>query len=261
MDQYSSLKSMMKKTTKPNPVTTADTGLQRLVWITAQLRRYCPWTQQLTHHQLTEYLIEEAYEAVEVIESVPAGSWDDMAAEHGTYEELRKELGDVLFQVTLHSAIAEQAGAFTVDDVADAISEKMLRRNPHVFDEHGGLLSQDQLGNITIDDVEKNWEQIKQAEKGTDTSAEEAARSSIYDLPPGLPALAAAAKIIDRAGRQPVDPFGEQPAQTQAVVNVVDDDVGAQLFDLVRMARARGVDLEAELRQHLARLPDASTRQ
>ena len=85
----------------------ADTGLQRLVWITAQLRTYCPWTQDLTHHQLTEYLIEEAYEAVEVIESVPARRWDDMATHNGTYEALRKELGDVLFQVTLHSAIAE----------------------------------------------------------------------------------------------------------------------------------------------------------
>ena len=233
----------------------ADTaGLQRLVWITAQLRTYCPWTQQLTHHQLTEYLIEEAYEAVEVIESVPAGAWDDVAAVNGTYEEFRKELGDVLFQVTLHSAIAEQAGAFTVDDVADAISEKMLRRNPHVFDADGALLPGDQLGNVTIDDVEKNWERIKQGEKGDDAPAEDAARSSIFDLPPGLPALAAAAKIIDRAGRQPVDPLGEQPRATSATVDFTAEDVGAQLFELVRIARAQGIDLEAELRQHNSRL-------
>ena len=229
----------------------ADTGLQRLVWITAQLRKYCPWTQELTHHQLTEYLIEEAYEAVEVIESVPAARWDEVAADNGTYEEFRKELGDVLFQVTLHSAIAEQAGAFTVDDVADAISEKMLRRNPHVFDADGRLLPEDQLGNVTVDDVEKNWERIKQAEKGDDTGAEEAARSSIFDLPPGLPALAAAAKVVDRAGRQPVDPFGDQPSATSATVDVTADDVGAQLFELVRVARANSVDLEAELRQYI----------
>lgn len=233
----------------------ADTaGLQRLVWITAQLRKHCPWTQQLTHHQLTEYLIEEAYEAVEVIESVPANNWDDVAAANGTYEEFRKELGDVLFQVTLHSAIAEQAGAFTVDDVADAISEKMLRRNPHVFDANGHLLPEEQLGNVTIDDVEKNWERIKQAEKGDDAPAEDAARSSIFDLPPGLPALAAAAKIIDRAGRQPVDPLGEKPSATSATVDLAADDVGAQLFELVRIARAQGIDLEAELRQHISRL-------
>ena len=232
----------------------ADTGLQRLVWITAQLRKYCPWTRQLTHHQLTEYLIEEAYEAIEVIESVPANDWDDVAADNGTYEEFRKELGDVLFQVTLHSAIAEQAGAFTVDDVADAISQKMLRRNPHVFDADGQLLPQDRLGNVTVDDVEKTWEQIKQAEKGDDPSVEDAARSSIFDLPPGLPALAAAAKIVDRAGRQPVDPFGKKPASTQIRVNVVDEDIGAQLFELVRTARANGVDLEAALRQYLSRL-------
>ena len=231
-----------------------SSGLQRLVWITAQLRKYCPWTQQLTHHQLTEYLIEEAYEAVEVIESVPASAWDDVAATNGTYEEFRKELGDVLFQVTLHSAIAEQAGAFTVDDVADAISEKMLRRNPHVFDADGQLLSEDQLGNITIDDVEKNWEQIKQAEKGDQTSAEDAARASIFDLPPGLPALAAAAKIVDRANRQPVDPLGQTPSATSATVDLTAQDVGAQLFELVRIARAQGIDLEAELRQHNNRL-------
>lgn len=232
----------------------ADTGLQRLVWITAQLRKYCPWTQTLTHHQLTEYLIEEAYEAVEVIESVPANDWENVAADNGTYEEFRKELGDVLFQVTLHSTIAEQAGAFTVDDVADAISEKMLRRNPHVFDAEGQLLSPEQLGNVRIDDVEKNWEQIKQAEKGDQTPADEAARSSIFDLPPGLPALAAAAKIVDRANRQPVDPLGEKPSDTSATVDLTAENVGAQLFELVRIARAQGIDLEAELRQHNSRL-------
>jgi len=232
----------------------ADTGLQRLVWITAQLRKYCPWTQQLTHHQLTEYLIEEAYEAVEVIESVPAKHWDDVATANGTYEEFRKELGDVLFQVTLHSAIAEQAGAFTVDDVADAISEKMIRRNPHVFDNSGQLLPEEHLGDVTVDDVEKNWEQIKQAEKADEVSPDESVRSSIYDLPPGLPALAAAAKIVDRAGRQAQDPFGDKPTETTATVDLTADDVGAQLFELVRIARAHGVDLEAELRQYNSRL-------
>src|SRR5699024_9617467 len=181
----------------------ADTGLQRLVWITAQLRKYCPWTQDLTHHQLTEYLIEEAYEAVEVIESTPADSRGETAWNHDTYESFRKELGDVLFQVTLHSAIAEQAGAFDVDDVADAISEKMIRRNPHVFDAQGQLLSEAELGAVSVDQIEKNWEQIKQAEKAAEGPVEQAAASSMYDLPPGLPALAAAAKVVDRAGRQP----------------------------------------------------------
>ncbi|NWN87654.1 MAG: hypothetical protein HLX51_03795 [Micrococcaceae bacterium] len=229
-------------------------GLQRLVWITAQLRTYCPWTQNLTHHQLTEYLIEEAYEAVEVIESIPADRWDASAVEDGTYDEFRKELGDVLFQVTLHSAIAEQAGAFDVASVADAISEKMIRRNPHVFDADGQLLSEEQLGAITVDQVEKNWEQIKQAEKAAESSATEAVTSSIYDLPPGLPALAAAAKIVDRAGRQTIDPFGNQPTATVCSVDVTADDVGAQLFELVRAARANDIDLEAELRRYTRQL-------
>lgn len=230
----------------------SETGLQRLVWITAQLREYCPWTQDLTHHQLTEYLIEEAYEAVEVIESLPAGKWDESAKQSGTYEEFRKELGDVLFQVTLHSAIAQQAGAFDVNDVADAISEKMIRRNPHVFASDGKLLSDAKLGAITVKQVEKNWEQIKQAEKSDEPSA--AASSSIYNLPPGLPALAAAGKIVDRAGRQPQNPLGESPDATTLEIDVTQDDIGAQLFELVRIARSGGVDLEAELRQHLGRI-------
>lgn len=232
----------------------AETGLQRLVWITTQLRMYCPWTQDLTHHQLTEYLIEEAYEAVEVIESIPANRWKDTAQSDGTYEEFRKELGDVLFQVTLHSAIAEQAGAFGIDDVAEAISQKMIRRNPHVFDDQGQLLDEEQLGNVTVDQVEKNWEQIKQAEKAADGATELVAASSIYDLPPGLPALAAAAKIVDRAGRQTVDPFGAQPEAISAEVDVTADDIGAQLFELVRIARTNGVDVEAELRQYINQL-------
>lgn len=233
----------------------AEAGLQRLVWITEQLRIHCPWTQELTHHQLTEYLIEEAYETVEVIESIPARRWDDTAQQSGAYEEFRKELGDVLFQVTLHSAIAEQAGAFAVDDVADAISQKMIRRNPHVFAADGRLLTDAELGAITVDQVEKNWEQIKQAEKADEgTAAQTAATPSISDLPPGLPALAAAAKIIDRAGRQPTDPFGETPQATAMELDVTHDDVGAQLFELVRVGRANGVDLEAELRQYINRL-------
>jgi len=232
----------------------ADTGLQRLVWITAQLRKYCPWTQDLTHHQLTEYLIEEAYEAVEVIESTPADSRGETAWNHDTYESFRKELGDVLFQVTLHSAIAEQAGAFDVDDVADAISEKMIRRNPHVFDAQGQLLSEAELGAVSVDQIEKNWEQIKQAEKAAEGPVEQAAASSMYDLPPGLPALAAAAKVVDRAARQPVDPLGDTPQTATHQVCVTADDIGEQVFELVRIARAHGVDLESELRQYLHQL-------
>lgn len=232
----------------------ADTGLQRLVWITAQLRKYCPWTQDLTHHQLTEYLIEEAYEAVEVIESTPADSRGETAWNHDTYESFRKELGDVLFQVTLHSAIAEQAGAFDVDDVADAISEKMIRRNPHVFDAQGQLLSEAELGAVSVDQIEKNWEQIKQAEKAAEGPVEQAAASSMYDLPPGLPALAAAAKVVDRAARQPVDPLGDTPQTATHQLCVTADNIGEQLFELVRIARAHGVDLESELRQYLHQL-------
>ena len=84
--------------------------VDRLVWVVAQLRRHCPWTRALTHDQLTEYLVEEAYEALEAIET---GADDDT---------LRSELGDVLFQVVLHAAIAQDRGAFAMEDVAEAIT-------------------------------------------------------------------------------------------------------------------------------------------
>src|SRR5699024_12446986 len=113
------------------------------------------------------------------------------------YELLRNELGDVLFQVTLHSAIAAQAGVFNIDDVAEAISQKMVRRNPHVFDSHGQLLPKERLGAVSVDEVEKKWEQIKQAEKVNEAPNTSTDRSSTSYLPPGLPALAADAKIND----------------------------------------------------------------
>ena len=232
----------------------AYTGLARLVWITTQLRTYCPWTQALTHHQLTEYLIEEAYETVEVIESIPAQRWDDEAQDAGIYELLRNELGDVLFQVTLHSAIAAQAGVFNIDDVAEAISQKMVRRNPHVFDSHGQLLPKERLGAVSVDEVEKIGNRLKQAEKVNEAPNTSTDRSSTYDLPPGLPALAAAAKIIDRASRQPSNPL-EQPARGYPnQYRSHQRRYWAQLFELVRIARSNGVDLEAELRQHITHL-------
>lgn len=245
-------------------------AVDRLMWVTRQLRRYCPWTRGLAHAELTEYLIEEAYETVEVIEA------------DGDYDELRKEFGDVLFQVVLHSAIAEQQHGFSLETVAEAITAKMVRRNPHVFTPNGELLDDEQLGQASLDDVEKNWERIKQTERGLqrDSStvstldagpdAGAGARESIFAIPTGLPALAAAAKVIDRAARQPVNPLPEPAADTESetlevsetsessgssgrfTVDLADEErLGADLFELVRRARGLGLDPERALRMHL----------
>ena len=170
----------------------------------------CPWDAEQTHASLAEYLLEEAYEAVEAIEE------DDL-------DLLREELGDVLLQVVFHARLAEErpdGEQWTVDDVAGGLVEKLVRRHPHVF------------GDRSVSgaaEVESNWDLIK---------AEEKQRASVTDgVPLGQPALALAAKLQRRA---------EKAGLT--VPTPASDDVGGQLFDLVAKARAAGVDPEAALR-------------
>lgn len=237
-------------------------AVDRLVWVVARLREHCPWTRRLTHDVLTEYLIEEAYEAVEVIESVPAPGWPVQALEDGTYEQLRLEMGDVLFQVVLHAAIAQDAGGFSFGGTVEAITEKMIRRNPHVFHPDGSLLPAEDLAVASIEDIEKNWERIKKAERASDPAVEaeteaEPGPASFATVPAHLPALAAAAKVVDRAARQPVDPLGVLGRPTSGLDDAVLQDeaaLGAALFALVRQSRAAGLDPERALRRHLTQL-------
>ncbi len=120
--------------------------LLTLVSVMDTLRRQCPWDARQTHESLAPYLIEESYEALDALES------GDRAA-------LREELGDVLLQVMFHARVAAErtdGTGFTVDDVADAIVTKLVRRHPHVF------------GDVTVsgaDDVTRNWDAIKAAER------------------------------------------------------------------------------------------------
>ena len=115
--------------------------MDRLVAVVEALRDHCPWTAALTHADLAEYLVEEAYEAVAEIESRDAAAWADVPARRadGAYPALAAELGDVLFQVVLHAAVSRAPGApaetagFRLDDAADALTAKMIRRNPLVL--------------------------------------------------------------------------------------------------------------------------------
>ncbi len=238
--------------------------MDRLVWVVEQLRLHCPWTRRLTHPVLTEYLVEEAYEAVEVIESRTA-AWDAAAVADGDDERLRLEMGDVLFQVVLHAAIASGHGGFTLDTVAEAITAKMIRRNPHVFHPDGTLRSEQELAAATVEDIEKAWERIKAQERTTtpapspsasgspDASAPE---SPLASLPAHLPALAAAGKVVDRAARQAVDPLpaAEGPSSGSDLERALRDEeaLGAELFRTVQLARRAGLDPERALRRHLA---------
>ena len=130
----------------------------------------CPWDARQTHHSLVEYLLEEAYETVEAIES-------------GTRDDLREELGDLLLQVVFHSRIAQEdpASPWNIDDVARDISAKLIRRHPHVFGEQSGDIT-------TAEQVESQWHELKAREKGRDSVTE--------GIPESLPALLRAGKVL-----------------------------------------------------------------
>lgn len=194
--------------------------LVRFQGLVRTLREQCPWDREQTHRSLRRYLIEETYEVIEAIEAfdpaVPA-----------TVDHLEEELGDLLYQVFFHAAIAAEEGAFTVADVARGIHDKLHRRHPHVF------------GDADADSLESDWETIKQAEKG---------RGSVMDgIPAGLPGLAFAHKVLSKADRvgvetpEPVDPQGE---------------LGSVLLGLVAHARAHDIDAESALRAAAGRVGD-----
>jgi XTP/dITP diphosphohydrolase len=185
-----------------------------------QLRAECPWKASQTHRSLARYLLEETYETLDALDT------GDQAA-------LREELGDLLLQVYFHAAIAEESGEFTIDDVATDITEKMRRRNPHVFGDASG---QD-LDPAAVNEL---WESVKATEKE---------RSSLVEgIPDTLPALLYADKVLDRRTRAGA---AEPVLDTVALDG---GDLGDRLLALVQEARATGTDPEQALRDSVRRL-------
>ena len=191
-----------------------------------RLRVECPWDAKQTHASLAPHLLEESYEALEALES-------------GDERAVREELGDVLMQPVFHARVAaerDDGTGFTIDDVADGIVAKLVRRHPHVF------------GDVTVsgaDEVKANWDEIKREEKRARASARgEAgashAPSTLDGVPFGQPALALAAQLQRRAARAgaPDELAGLDGAE----------DIGGELFRLVARARKAGLDPEMELR-------------
>jgi XTP/dITP diphosphohydrolase len=179
-----------------------------------RLRRDCPWKREQTHRSLARYLEEETAETLEAIDT-------------GDLGHLREELGDLLLQVYFHAVIAEESGAFTIDDVAEGIREKMHRRNPHVF----GATTP---STMTAAEVDAQWQALKQREKP---------RQSAHDgIGPTLSALLLATKVLERT------PDLELPPS---------DELGDRLLALVAEAVAEGVDPEQALRDAVRRVvPD-----
>lgn len=188
----------------------------------------CPWDARQTHQSLVEYLVEEAYETVEAIEG-------------GDDSGLREELGDLLLQVVFHARIAQERGdkGWDVDDVARGIVEKLIRRHPHVFADADA---------DTAEQVEANWHALKAEEKG---------RASVADgIPEHLPALLRASKVHSRStSLGDVVPDLESLDAAVRLLDSVDgeEDLGEFLLAVASLARDRGWDAEAALRQSVRR--------
>jgi XTP/dITP diphosphohydrolase len=188
------------------------------------VRERCVWSQRITHRDLVPYLIEESHEVIEAVES-------------GTRADLREELGDLLWQVLFHAAIAAQdpEDPFDIDDVAETLTEKMVRRHPHVF---AGEVA------TTPEEVLVHWNAAKAAEKRT--------RTSVLDgVPRGMPALSLAQKLAGRAAAAGVlAPVKRSPAPESEA------ELGEAILALVATARAEGWDAERALRERLRMLED-----
>jgi XTP/dITP diphosphohydrolase len=202
------------------------TQLLELLAVMARLRRECPWDAQQTHQSLAPHLLEETYEALDALES-------------GDPDHVREELGDVLLQVIFHAEIASErtdGTGYTIDDVAEGIAAKLIRRHPHVF------------GDVSVsgpDEVKLNWDAIKAAERQARSGGPGSASDGV---PFGQPALALAAQLQRRAERAGVPRELADLTDLAAGAGGVPSELGAELFALVARARAAGLDPELELR-------------
>lgn len=193
----------------------SSSAVAEFVAVMRRLRAECPWKQEQTHRSLVRYLLEETYETVDAI---------DAGEVSGDWSHLAEELGDVLLQVVFHAVIAEERGDFDLADVAEGITAKMRRRNPHVF----APRADDQA--LDAEAVNEVWQQVKATERAKAAVAE--------GLPSALPALLYADKVLERLAREG-EPADVDPAA---------EDIGERLLALVAESRAAGVDPEQALR-------------
>jgi uncharacterized protein YabN with tetrapyrrole methylase and pyrophosphatase domain len=176
----------------------------------------CPWDREQTHASLRPHLLEEAYEVLAALDS-------------GDPARLRDELGDLLFQIAIHAQLGREEGAFDANEVARRLNEKLIRRHPHVF---AGK-------EIVGGDLLAQWEQIKREEQG------DGQKSLLGGVPPELPALFAAERMLERAARVKIE-----PPRLDLPLDIDDQAfLGELLFDIVATARDAGFDAETALRE------------
>jgi XTP/dITP diphosphohydrolase len=212
-------------------------ALSSLVALVERLRRDCPWDREQTPETLRTYLLEECHEVLGAIDS-------------GDPDALADELGDLLFQILFLSRIAQERGSFSIEDVAEKISAKMIERHPHVF---GGARAAD------ADSVRQGWERRKQRESG--------GGDPLGSLPASLPALASAYRMTSRAADLGFDwerdadvaakieeELAEwREAQRSGDAEAEEKEIGDLLFSIVNLARRRQIDPESALRRAQAR--------
>ena len=221
----------------PLPPASAHHSWDDLIEIMARLRASCPWDREQTHRTLVPYLIEETYEVVEAIEL------NDEAA-------LCEELGDLLLQIVFHAQLGSETGTFTIADVVDALSNKMVRRHPHVF------------GDAVIEDVDtqwKNWEKLKSQE-----ATGQKRKSRLDGIPKHLGALQRGQRMQEKASRvgfdwpaarDILDKLHEELGELAEARREKQDDphvreeLGDVFFTIVNLSRAMGIDAETAMRE------------
>lgn len=221
----------------PLPPASAHYTWEDLIEIMARLRSTCPWDREQTHRTLVPYLIEETYEVVEAIE-------------HNDQAALCEELGDLLLQIVFHSQLGTETGKFTVADVVDALSNKMVRRHPHVF------------GDAVIEDVDsqwKSWEKLKSQE-----ATGQKRKSRLDGIPKNMGALQRGQRMQEKASRvgfdwpgvrDILDKLQEELTELSEAQREKQDDprvreeLGDVFFTLVNLTRAMGIDAETAMRE------------
>ncbi|MBV9648429.1 MAG: nucleoside triphosphate pyrophosphohydrolase [Candidatus Eremiobacteraeota bacterium] len=220
----------------PLPPASAHYTWDNLVEIMARLRRGCPWDREQTHRSLVPYLIEETYELADAIETQSEA-------------DLCEELGDLLLQIVFHAQLATERGKFSIADVIDGLSNKMIRRHPHVFGDQAVT---------SVAEVWANWDQLKAQEPAARTRT-----SHLDGIPKGLGALQRGQKMQDKAARIGFDwptidgiklKLSEELAELDEARRTGDgqrvrEELGDVMFSIVNLARGLGLDAEGALRE------------
>jgi MazG family protein len=206
--------------------------IQRLRQIVTQLRAPdgCPWDREQTHHSLLRCLVEEVSEVLE-------------AVDNNDFELMEEELGDLLLQVVMHACLAEEQNRFDFEDVARGISDKLIRRHPHVFGDKAEKVD-------TTGEVIDRWELIKAEEKKKKFGENE--KISIFkNLPPRLPALLFANDIYKRVAKNGLEEKGEweENNASGSAQELNEELAGKALFELVAACQKSGIDPELALRR------------